>query len=95
MSRLVRPVGRTRRRRVEEARVGLLTFAHCASARRAVADLDSIVAAIAHGFFASTAPATGPGRVVYPVINIPRSDFALRTETTFLFRRLGCVPARP
>jgi len=49
------------------------------------------VAAIAHGFFASTTRTSAPGRVVYAVINIARSDFALRTETTFLFRRLGCV----
>ncbi|NXN94854.1 PRUN1 Exopolyphosphatase, partial [Rhinopomastus cyanomelas] len=51
-------------------------------------DLDSAVSALALAFFlAKTSPA--PSAAVVPVLNIPRSDFPLRTETTFLLRRQG------
>ncbi|NWU92917.1 PRUN1 Exopolyphosphatase, partial [Upupa epops] len=51
-------------------------------------DLDSAVSALALAFFlAKTSPT--PGTAVIPVLNIPRSDFPLRTETTFLFREQG------
>ncbi|XP_064898905.1 exopolyphosphatase PRUNE1 isoform X1 [Columba livia] len=54
-------------------------------------DLDSTVSALALAYFlAKTAPA--PKAAFVPVLNIPRADFALRTETTFLLREQG-VPA--
>ncbi|XP_063277172.1 exopolyphosphatase PRUNE1 [Prinia subflava] len=54
-------------------------------------DLDSAVSALALAYFlAQTSPA--PGAAVVPVLNIPRADFALRTETTFLLRERG-IPA--
>ncbi|XP_038017954.1 exopolyphosphatase PRUNE1 [Motacilla alba alba] len=54
-------------------------------------DLDSTVSALALAYFlAQTAPA--PKAAFVPVLNIPRADFALRTETTFLLRDRG-IPA--
>ncbi|XP_075301246.1 exopolyphosphatase PRUNE1 isoform X2 [Opisthocomus hoazin] len=54
-------------------------------------DLDSTVSALALAYFlAQTAPA--PRAAFIPVLNIPRADFALRTETTFLLREQG-IPA--
>ncbi|TRZ09899.1 hypothetical protein HGM15179_017198 [Zosterops borbonicus] len=55
-------------------------------------DLDSTVSALALAYFlAQTSPAP-KAAVFVPVLNIPRADFALRTETTFLLRDRG-VPA--
>ncbi|NWT07138.1 PRUN1 Exopolyphosphatase, partial [Mionectes macconnelli] len=54
-------------------------------------DLDSTVSALALAYFlAQSSPA--PGAAFVPVLNIPRADFALRTETTFLLRDRG-IPA--
>ncbi|XP_050186371.1 exopolyphosphatase PRUNE1 isoform X2 [Myiozetetes cayanensis] len=54
-------------------------------------DLDSTVSALALAYFlAQSSPA--PGAAFVPVLNIPRADFALRTETTFLLREQG-IPA--
>ncbi|NWR59146.1 PRUN1 Exopolyphosphatase, partial [Bucorvus abyssinicus] len=54
-------------------------------------DLDSTVSALALAYFlAKTSPA--PKAAFVPVLNIPRADFALRTETAFLLREQG-VPA--
>uniref|UniRef100_A0A8C5NMZ2 Prune exopolyphosphatase 1 n=1 Tax=Junco hyemalis TaxID=40217 RepID=A0A8C5NMZ2_JUNHY len=54
-------------------------------------DLDSAVSALALAYFlAQTTPA--PKAAFVPVLNIPRADFALRTETTFLLRERG-IPA--
>ncbi|XP_051497031.1 exopolyphosphatase PRUNE1 isoform X2 [Apus apus] len=54
-------------------------------------DLDSTVSALALAYFlAKTSPA--PRAAFIPVLNIPRADFALRTETTFLLREQG-IPA--
>ncbi|KAL9823134.1 exopolyphosphatase PRUNE1 isoform 2-T3 [Geothlypis trichas] len=54
-------------------------------------DLDSTVSALALAYFlAQTTPA--PKAAFVPVLNIPRADFALRTETTFLLRDRG-IPA--
>ncbi|XP_021397758.2 exopolyphosphatase PRUNE1 [Lonchura striata] len=54
-------------------------------------DLDSTVSALALAYFlAQTAPA--PKAAFVPVLNIPRADLALRTETTFLLRERG-IPA--
>ncbi|NXT25729.1 PRUN1 Exopolyphosphatase, partial [Syrrhaptes paradoxus] len=54
-------------------------------------DLDSTVSALALAYFlAKTSPA--PKAAFIPVLNIPRADFALRTETTFLLREQG-IPA--
>ncbi|NWZ98534.1 PRUN1 Exopolyphosphatase, partial [Nesospiza acunhae] len=51
-------------------------------------DLDSTVSALALAYFlAQTSPA--PKAAFVPVLNIPRADFALRTETTFLLRERG------
>ncbi|KAM9515215.1 exopolyphosphatase PRUNE1 isoform 1-T2 [Guaruba guarouba] len=54
-------------------------------------DLDSTVSALALAYFlAQTSPA--PKAAFIPVLNIPRADFPLRTETTFLLREQG-IPA--
>uniref|UniRef100_A0A8C3K7U0 Prune exopolyphosphatase 1 n=1 Tax=Calidris pygmaea TaxID=425635 RepID=A0A8C3K7U0_9CHAR len=54
-------------------------------------DLDSTVSALALAYFlAKTSPA--PKAAFIPVLNIPRAEFALRTETTFLLRERG-LPA--
>ncbi|NWR81775.1 PRUN1 Exopolyphosphatase, partial [Centropus unirufus] len=54
-------------------------------------DLDSAVSALAMAYFlAKSSPA--PKAAFVPVLNIPRADFALRTETTFLLREQG-LPA--
>ncbi|NXJ85593.1 PRUN1 Exopolyphosphatase, partial [Trogon melanurus] len=54
-------------------------------------DLDSTVSALALAYFlAKTSPS--PKAAFIPVLNIPRADFALRTETTFLLREQG-IPA--
>ncbi|NXD87304.1 PRUN1 Exopolyphosphatase, partial [Halcyon senegalensis] len=51
-------------------------------------DLDSTVSALALAYFlAKTSPASNAAFI--PVLNIPRADFALRTETTFLLRDQG------
>ncbi|XP_069734764.1 exopolyphosphatase PRUNE1 [Phaenicophaeus curvirostris] len=51
-------------------------------------DLDSTVSALAMAYFlAQSSPA--PKAAFIPVLNIPRADFALRTETTFLLREQG------
>ncbi|XP_029880409.1 exopolyphosphatase PRUNE1 [Aquila chrysaetos chrysaetos] len=51
-------------------------------------DLDSTVSALALAYFlAKTSPA--PKAAFIPVLNIPRADFALRTETTFLLQEQG------
>ncbi|XP_039566096.1 exopolyphosphatase PRUNE1 isoform X2 [Passer montanus] len=55
-------------------------------------DLDSTVSALALAYFlAQTTPA--PKAAFVPVLNIPRADFALRTETAFLLRERGVPPA--
>ncbi|NXS54316.1 PRUN1 Exopolyphosphatase, partial [Brachypteracias leptosomus] len=54
-------------------------------------DLDSTVSALAMAYFlAKTSPS--PRAAFIPVLNIPRADLALRTETTFLLREQG-IPA--
>ncbi|NXR24771.1 PRUN1 Exopolyphosphatase, partial [Cinclus mexicanus] len=54
-------------------------------------DLDSTVSALALAYFlAQSSPA--PKAAFVPLLNIPRADFALRTETTFLLRDRG-IPA--
>ncbi|KAF1598424.1 Exopolyphosphatase PRUNE1, partial [Eudyptes moseleyi] len=54
-------------------------------------DLDSTVSALALAYFlAKTSPA--PKAAFIPVLNIPRAEFALRTETTFLLGEQG-IPA--
>ncbi|KAM7029051.1 LOW QUALITY PROTEIN: exopolyphosphatase PRUNE1 [Acridotheres tristis] len=51
-------------------------------------DLDSTVSALALAYFlAQSSPA--PRAAFVPVLNIPRADFALRTETSFLLRDRG------
>ncbi|NXJ72456.1 PRUN1 Exopolyphosphatase, partial [Rostratula benghalensis] len=56
-------------------------------------DLDSTVSALALAYFlAKTSPAPKAAAAFIPVLNIPRGDFALRTETTFLLREQG-IPA--
>ncbi|NXU92734.1 PRUN1 Exopolyphosphatase, partial [Xiphorhynchus elegans] len=55
-------------------------------------DLDSTVSALALAYFlAQSSPA--PGAAVVPVLNIPRAELALRSETTFLLRDRGIPPA--
>ncbi|XP_042297076.1 exopolyphosphatase PRUNE1 [Sceloporus undulatus] len=51
-------------------------------------DLDSMVSALALAFFlAKTSPESKAAFI--PVLNIPRSDFPLRTESTFLLKAQG------
>ncbi|NXP54072.1 PRUN1 Exopolyphosphatase, partial [Heliornis fulica] len=55
-------------------------------------DLDSTVSALAMAYFlAKTTPC--PKATFIPVLNIPRSELALRTETTFLLRDQGIAAA--
>ncbi|NXR08880.1 PRUN1 Exopolyphosphatase, partial [Semnornis frantzii] len=55
-------------------------------------DLDSAVSALALAYFlAQTSPT--PGAAFVPVLNIPRADFALRTETNSLLRAQGLSSA--
>ncbi|NXL86118.1 PRUN1 Exopolyphosphatase, partial [Alectura lathami] len=55
-------------------------------------DLDSAVSALALAYF--LAKTSVPAKAAFiPVLNIPRSDFALRTETTFLLREHGIPDA--
>ncbi|NXP17927.1 PRUN1 Exopolyphosphatase, partial [Scytalopus superciliaris] len=56
-------------------------------------DLDSTVSALALAYFlAQSPPAPRGAAAVVPVLNIPRADFALRSETAFLLRDRG-IPA--
>lgn len=48
-------------------------------------DLDSTVSALALAYFLAKT-SVPPKAAFIPVLNIPRADFALRTETTFLLR---------
>jgi exopolyphosphatase len=50
-------------------------------------DLDSMVSSIMFAFFKSLN--SGENEVYVPVINIPRIDFPLRTETSWLFAKVG------
>ena len=54
-------------------------------------DLDSVVSTVTYSFFrdwnGSAADLTPPKLI--PVINVARHEFRLRTEATYLFRRLG------
>jgi exopolyphosphatase len=52
------------------------------------ADLDSMASSIAYAYLLSQAR-TAITEVVLPVMNIPRSDFKLRTEADYLFREVG------
>ncbi|XP_062488580.1 exopolyphosphatase PRUNE1 isoform X1 [Pezoporus occidentalis] len=55
-------------------------------------DLDSTVSALALAYFlAQSSPA--PRAAFIPVLNIPRADLALRTETTFLLQEQGIPTA--
>uniref|UniRef100_A0A803TLT2 DHHA2 domain-containing protein n=1 Tax=Anolis carolinensis TaxID=28377 RepID=A0A803TLT2_ANOCA len=51
-------------------------------------DLDSMVSALALAFFLAKTSAESKAAFI-PVLNIPRSDFPLRTESTFLLREQG------
>ena len=51
-------------------------------------DLDSMASSIAYAYLLSQA-GTADTEVVLPVMNIPRSDFKLRTEADYLFREVG------
>lgn len=55
------------------------------------ADLDSMAAAVAWGYYANLAD--GPVALPpVPIVNIPRADYKLRTEATFLFSAVGIQP---
>jgi exopolyphosphatase len=51
-------------------------------------DLDSMASSIAYAYLLSQAR-TAITEVVLPVMNIPRSEFKLRTEADYLFREVG------
>ncbi|XP_060614030.2 exopolyphosphatase PRUNE1 [Anolis sagrei] len=51
-------------------------------------DLDSMVSALALAFFLAKTSSESKAAFI-PVLNIPRSDFPLRTESTFLLREQG------
>ncbi|KAM6999473.1 exopolyphosphatase PRUNE1 [Passerculus sandwichensis] len=55
-------------------------------------DLDSAVSALALAYFLAQTT-SAPKAAFVPVLNIPRADFALRTETTFLLRERGIPDA--
>lgn len=51
-------------------------------------DMDSMISSISYSFFLSK-QFNSKEHVFFPVINIPREDFALRTETDYIFQKLG------
>lgn len=61
-------------------------------------DMDSIVSSIVYAFYKNSTEGNNENvsrkqiksyhQVYVPVINIPREDFALRTETTWIFSQL-------
>lgn len=57
------------------------------------ADLDSMASSVVYAWFLGGEPPAAQGdqgnRLTLPVINIPREDFALRTEAVWLFREAG------
>lgn len=52
------------------------------------ADLDSMASSVLYAHLLSATKQSG-GRDVLPIINIPRSDFSLRTEAVWLFSEAG------
>lgn len=50
-------------------------------------DVDSMVSALTFAYFLSKT--LEPGKVVVPVLNIPRAEFPLRTDNTFLLKESG------
>jgi exopolyphosphatase len=55
------------------------------------ADLDSMASAVAYGYYATVASGHGAAPCA-PLVNIPRADYKLRTEATFLFSAVGIQP---
>lgn len=53
------------------------------------ADLDSIASAVAYSFFLSKVTPSGSAVTDVPVISIPRSEFRLRTDVTWLLSETG------
>ncbi len=53
------------------------------------ADLDSMASALTYAWYLSL---TEPEAKVFPLMNIPRGDFKLRTEAVFLFSEAGIIP---
>ena len=53
------------------------------------ADLDSMASALTYAWYLKL---TSPGENVFPLMNIPRNDFKLRTEAVFLFSEAGVDP---
>ena len=52
------------------------------------ADLDSMASAVAYAYYASTV-APGARELFVPVMNVPRADYKLRTEATYLMSAAG------
>jgi exopolyphosphatase len=55
------------------------------------ADLDSMASAVAYGYYATVASGDNSAPCA-PLVNIPRADYKLRTEATFLFSAVGIEP---
>ncbi len=55
------------------------------------ADLDSMVAAVAAGYWL-TAASGASGDLFVPLVNIPRADYKLRTEAVYLLSAVGLGP---
>jgi len=55
------------------------------------ADLDSMVAAVAAGYWLTAASGAG-GNLFVPLVNIPRADYKLRTEAVYLLSAVGVEP---
>jgi exopolyphosphatase len=52
-------------------------------------DLDSIASSVMYAYYAGQAAVDKNGPVYLPLINIPRADFKLRTESVYLFNATG------
>lgn len=52
-------------------------------------DMDSIISSISYAFFRQSQVKNEKEEAYVPVMNIPRKDFALRTETDYIFQKLG------
>lgn len=50
------------------------------------ADLDSMASAVSYAWYLNL---KNPGKSCFPLINIPKSDFKLRTEAVYLFNEAG------
>ncbi|KAJ8383388.1 hypothetical protein AAFF_G00220880 [Aldrovandia affinis] len=56
-------------------------------------DLDSMVSALSFAYFLYKTSGSSGGRAPVPVLNIPRAEFPLRSDSAFLLRESGLAAA--